>query len=209
MNIRKRSAVTSGGMYAAYKNEIQPERNATNGKVGRMAREDIAITSITQGGGATYISAAVANFLADTNRGKVLFLGNSKDEYVTSILRSSIEHKYFPADVSDLYSICDCLVQDLGVYAAFDSAKNMSFSRATTKIVICHADSDSMRKLAEFAYDRADADRCYYLFNILPSEWEKNVYKAMDEYEAYCLPLFSAKSMEKEVRLVFQKIFGK
>ena len=109
----------------------------------------------------------------------------------------------------ELYSTCDCLVQDLGTYSSFDGAKNMSFARATTKIVVCHADSDNMRKLATFAHDRSDADRCYYLFNVLPREWERNVYKAMDEYEAYCLPLFSAKNPEKEIQLIFGKIFGK
>jgi len=209
LNFWKKSTPASGGMYAAYMNERQLDKTTTSGKVGKTARVDVAVTSISHGGGASYISAAVANYLADKNYGDILLLGSNKDEYLPEILRPSIERCYFPADISELYSACDCLVQDLGVYATFDSAKNMSFARATTKIVVCHADSDSMSKLAAFAYDRTDAERCYYLFNILPKEWEKNVYKAMDEYEAYCLPLFNAKSPEKEVQQIFHRIFGK
>lgn len=209
MIFKRKNAPVSGGMYAEYKREVQPEKTTTSGKVGKMARADIAVTSIVPGCGSTYISSAIANYLFDINRERVTFVGDHKDDYLSSVLRQPIDRQYFPTDITELYSGCDFLVQDLGAYSKLDGSKNMSFARATTKIVVCHADSDSMRKLAAFAHDRSDADRCYYLFNVLPKEWEKNVYRAMDEYEAYCLPLFSAKNPDKDVQMIFKNIFGK
>lgn len=205
----KKKEVSPGGLYAAYKMETFPEKTATSGRVGRMAREDIAVISIVPHCGTTYISSAIANYLVSVNRGKVIFLGDRKDEYISSVLHRTVDRCFFPADVTELYSNCDCLVQDLGSYAELDSVKNMSFARATTKIVICQADTGCMKKLAAFERDRTDVDKCYFLFNVLPKEWEKDVYKAMDIYEAYCLPLFSAKNPDKDVQEIFQNIFGK
>lgn len=206
----KNTSAQGGSLYAEFKNEHKaPEYKSTSGKVSRMAREDVVITSMCPGCGATYFSAAVANYLVDVNRGRTAFIGDSKDSYVDSILRTSILKKEYPTDVEDLYNLCECVVQDIGEYQKLDKNKTMALSRATTKIVVCHADDDCMKRVAEFARERTDADRFYYVFNVLPDEWKKKVYKTMNIYEAYCLPLFSAKNTEKEVTLILRKILGR
>lgn len=201
---------SSGSLYAEFKAENAPvEYTATSGKVGRSAKEDIVVTSVVPGCGCTYISAAIANYLADINRGRVALVGDSKDTYVKPLLRTQILQKEYPVDIQDVYSICDCVVQDIGCYENIDEVKGLSLARASTKIIVCHADDDCMRQLAAFAKERPDADRFYYLFNVLPEEWKKKVYRTMNIYEAYCLPLFSVKAPDKETSLVLRKIFGR
>ena len=197
------------GLYAEFKNERLPEYTGTNGKVGRSAREDIVVTSIIPGAGATYISAAIANYISGKKKGRTVLVGDAKDTYVESLLKPKVIHKKYPVEIQELYSTCDYMVQDIGCYQSLDNTKSVALARATTKVIICHADDDCMRKIAAFARERQDAERFYYLFNVLPKEWKSKVYRTMDMYEAYCLPLFNAKNPEKEVCLMFKKIFGR
>lgn len=199
----------SGSLYAEFRNEHVKEYTSTSGKVGKFAREDVVITSLNSGCGSTYISAAVANYLAGLRRGRTVHVGDSKDEYIGEMIYPSVLQKKYPVELEELYKICDCIVQDVGPYYKLDKNKSTVLSRATTKIMVCHADDDSLKQLATFVRERADAERFFYLFNILPDEWRRKVYKTMNIYEAYCLPLFNAKKPDKEVRKVMQKIFGR
>lgn len=201
---------SSGSLYAEFKTENAPvEYVSTTGKAARNAREDIVIASIVAGCGSTYIAVAVANYLFDIKKGRVVFVGSDKDEYVKTLLRPEIIYKTYPVDMQEIYSICDCVVQDVGCYHTLDGAKSMALARASSKILVCHADDDCMKQVALFAKERPDAENFYYLFNVLPEEWKKKVYRTMDIYEAYCLPLFSAKSPDKETSLVLRKMFGR
>jgi len=201
---------SSGSLYAEFKTENAPvEYVSTSGRAARNAREDVVITSIVPGCGSTYIAAAVANYLFDIKKGRIVFVGNAKDEYIKQLLRPGITVKEYPVDMQDIYSICDCVVQDIGCYQTLNGAGSMALARASSKILVCHADDDCMKQVASFAKERQDAENFYYLFNVLPEEWKKKVYRTMNIYEAYCLPLFSAKSPDKETCLVFRKMFGR
>ena len=81
------------------------------------------------------------------------------------MLNPGILQQEYPVEMQDVYSICDCAVHDIGCYQSMDEQKSLSLARATTKILICHADDDCMRQIAGFAKERSDADRFYYLFN--------------------------------------------
>ena len=200
---------SSGSLYEEFRNGHVQDFNSTSGKVGKFAREDVVITSLFSGCGATYISAAIANYLVDVRRGRTVRVGDAKDEYITALLRSNIMQKTYPVEIQELYNICDCVVQDVGSYYSLDKTKSTALSRATTKIIVCHADDDSLKLLASFARERTDAERFFYIFNVLPDEWRRKVYKTMNIYEAYCLPLFNAKSPDKEVKKILKRIFGR
>lgn len=199
----------SGSLYAEFRNGHIQDFNSTSGKVGKFAREDVVVTSLTPGCGATYVSATIANYLVGIKRGKTIHVGEAKDTYLSELLRPTIMQKKYPVEIQELYNVADCIVQDVGPYHNLDKNKTTALSRATTKIIVCHADDDSLKELASFARERTDAERFYYIFNVLPDEWKRKVYRTMNIYEAYCIPLFYAKTPNKEVTKALVKIFGR
>ena len=207
--LNSKSKSSMGNIYEDFMSGYSQELTSTSGRAGKHVREDVVVTTMTPGCGGTYISVAIANYLADVKRGRVIHVGDLKDEYVQDLLRPAIIQKKYPEDMQELYNESDCVIQDVGTYDLLNKQKGIALSKAATKIMVCHADDDSMRKLATFARERADADRFYYLFNVLPDEWRRKVYKTMNIYEAYCMPLFSTKTFDAETKQILRKIFGR
>ena len=201
------ASVVGGGFYSGYKAKVAESIGPTNGRVERTLRENVAVVELTHGAGSTYVSAAIANYLYNRGMGETMLVHDIKDEYLEEILMAQVVRDNFPINMAEIYSACDCLIQDFGVYKELDSNKKMALSMASTKIVVCNADDDYMRLLADFTRERTDADRFYYLFNRVPREWERKVGRVMDEYEAYCLPMFFARTPGTDMTQIFRRIF--
>lgn len=201
------AGAVGGGFYSGYRAKSMDGIGSTSGRVERTLRENVAVVELTHGVGSTYVSAGIANYLFEKSMGEVMLIHELKDEFLEEIILADIKRDTYPINMDEAYSSCDCLVQDFGVYKELDANKKMALSLASTKIVICNADDDYMRLLAEFTRERPDADRFYYLFNRVPKEWERKVGRVMDDYEAYCLPLFFAKVPGTDMKQILRKIF--
>ncbi len=156
--------------------------------VGGSGREDVCVFTLRHGTGASYVSASVANYLAKFCKGDVSLVLDDV-EYAEEIVIPRIKTVTWASE-GDAYASANYIVHDIGVYEEMTADRRTALQRASKKILLCKGDGRFLRKLARFV-ETVDTSDIIFLFNELPTEWEKRVYKIIDfTKKVYCVPTF-------------------
>lgn len=141
----------------------------------------IAITTLKSGTGSTYLAKGLSWYL-----NCVGIIATQEDEEYMLGLEEKIR------------------VYDLGNYYELDEWQEKEFQKADIRLVIVTYNMEEIPNLMGFAQEFDDT--CIYLFNFVPDEAQKDVYDMMEDYQAYCLPLFLWDKLNKKIRKIFKEI---
>ena len=200
-----------GSLYNSYLESTHAESLVQeNAKKERIVRENAFVFSLRHGAGTSYIAAAIANYISGVKKGGVTYFtsdtDNGKDYLLPKVNCVSLAGK----DADSIYTCADHIVCDGGSFEDMSAVCRDAMFRASTRVLVCRADTAYLKKLAEFTAGRTDDNSFVYLFNTLPDEWVKRVESSMDSYSSvYCLPVFYAKKLPQGVNDIMLGIFGR
>lgn len=164
-----------------YKKKNNQKSKNTEKKYTRNYVRTIAITELKKGTGSTHLAKALCTYL------------NSTD-----IISSEEDEEYL------LEQEEDTRIYDLGDYYSLELWKEKEFRKADIRLVIVTYNMEQISDLMEFVQEFQDS--CVYLFNFVPDEAKKDVYDMMEDYKAYCLPLFLTDKLNKKIIKIFKEI---
>lgn len=198
----------STGLYGEFRAKAQEVKSSSSDvKKGNGGREDICVYSLKHGVGTSYIAASIANYMANHRRGDVSLVLNDT-EFSEDIASPKVNTVSW-AQEAEVFNKSDYIVHDIGVFGDLSADRRNALQRASMKILLCKADGNFLSKLAAYVESGVvDVSSVVFLFDELPSEWEKKVYDIMDFTNAvYCVPTFYALAPSTQVVKVFNEIF--
>lgn len=206
MIIRKKKS--NGFLYAGIKSKesVSQQNTETRDKKVVINRKlVVTVTSLKNGVGSSYTSIAISNFIASREHERVCLL-HKGCVYVGSVLKNSVDSVYYPCNMGDIYSSYGYIVYDGGKMSEID--KNM-LDRSDIKILLCWYNEEYIRLIGDMIKSRTDLSNWVFIFNSVPESKYSDVFALMEDYNVYCIPVFDAGSIDKQIKSIFNSIFYK
>lgn len=162
----------------------------------------IAVASLDNECGCSFISQALANYISGKANGSVGIIDITKEmknNSNTSMLTSK--------ELIEKYHNYHYIIIDLGNLSHRSDSDKVLYKDANIKVMISIMEDYYLRQLAAFIRgDKRQAVKNIYLFNLVPQEKKKKIQKLMEGYKHYCLPIINKDKLSYDAQKIFHSI---
>lgn len=164
----------------------------------------IAVASLDQNCGCTYITHGLANYIKKYIDDSVCVVDIPGKNVIPPTNHIFIFHS---VEISKLYEHFNFIVVDVGNLKKCKESELGEFRRATIKVMVSKYEEDYLEQIADkIREDKNNVMKWKFLFNYVPKNLINKVADLMEDYEFYCLPLFNKDNPDRITCNIFETV---
>lgn len=165
--------------------------------------QTIAVASLDNECGCTYIAQALANYIKTNISSKILLVDKAGKNSTINYPRLSSQFNQYGYQNNDYKYV----IIDMGNLKEKSDSEKLEYKKASVKIMISNVEDDYLRHLAAFIKeDKKSSMKYTFLFNLVPQDKKRKVHRLMEAYEHYCISIIDKDNLCYDAMKIFNDI---